>query len=48
LVAFPWAIWLLGTALVARREEPRPVVVVMVIVGALNAAIALYRLLAPS
>ena len=48
LETIPWAIWLLGTALVARREGPRPVVVILVVVGALNAAIALYRLVAPS
>ena len=48
LETIPWAVWLLGTAFVARREGPRPVVVILVVAGALNAAIALYRLVAGS
>lgn len=48
LETIPWAIWLLGTAFAARREGPRPLVVILVVAGALNGAIALYRLLVAS
>jgi hypothetical protein len=46
LEAIPAAVWLLGTASAARREGPRSVFVILLIVGVLNAAIALYRLVA--
>jgi hypothetical protein len=46
LETIPWAVWLLGSAFAARREGPRPLVVILVVAGALNGAIALYRLVA--
>jgi len=48
LETIPWAVWLLGTAFAARREGPRPVVVILAVAGTLTAAIALYRLVAAS
>ena len=44
LETIPWAVWLLGTAVVMRRQGPRLVFVILLVAGALNAAIALYRL----
>jgi hypothetical protein len=44
LETIPWGVWLLGTAFAARREGPRPLVVILVVAGALIGAIALYRL----
>jgi len=44
LETIPWAIWLLGTAVVMRRQGPGVVFVILLVAGALNAAIALYRL----
>jgi hypothetical protein len=46
LEAIPAAVWLLGTASAARRDGPRSVFVILLILGVLNAAIALYRLAA--
>jgi len=46
LETIPWAIWLLGNAFAARREGPRLLVLILVVAGVLNAAIALYRLVA--
>jgi hypothetical protein len=45
LETIPWAVWLLGTAFVVRRQGPRLLFVILLVAGALNAAIALYRLL---
>ncbi|MDQ6882967.1 MAG: hypothetical protein M3077_01840 [Candidatus Dormibacteraeota bacterium] len=44
LETIPAAIWLLGTAWLARRDGPRGVFVTVLIVGVINAAIAIYRL----
>ena len=44
LETIPWAVWLLGTAFAARREGPRLLVLILVVAGVLNAAIAVYRL----
>jgi hypothetical protein len=44
LETIPATVWLLGTASAARRDGPRPVIVILVAVGVVNAAIALYRL----
>lgn len=46
LEAIPAAVWLLGTASAARREGSRSVFVILLVLGVLNAAIALYRLVA--
>jgi hypothetical protein len=46
LETIPAAIWLLGTASAARREGPRSVFVILLVIGLINAAIALYRLVA--
>jgi hypothetical protein len=46
LETIPAAIWLLGTATVARREGPRSVFVVLLVLGVINGAIALFRLIA--
>lgn len=40
-------VWLLGTAAAVRREASRPVILVLVVIGALTGAIALYRLAVP-
>jgi hypothetical protein len=48
LETIPAAVWLLGTASAARREGPRSVFVILVILGTVNGAIALYRLLVGS
>jgi len=40
----PAALWLLGTASAARQKGPQSVFVILVILGAINAVIALYRL----
>ncbi len=45
LETIPAAVWLLGTAWVSRREGPRSVFVIVLIVGIINAAIAIYRLI---
>jgi hypothetical protein len=44
LETIPAAVWLLGTASAARREGPRSVFVILLVIGLINAAIALYRL----
>lgn len=44
LETIPATVWLLGTAIAARRERPRSVFVILVVLGGINAAIALYRL----
>jgi hypothetical protein len=44
LETIPASVWLLGTAVAAKREGPRPVFVLLLAIGAVNAAIALYRL----
>jgi hypothetical protein len=44
LETIPASVWLLGTAVAAKREGPRPVFVVLLAAGVVNAAIALYRL----
>jgi hypothetical protein len=46
LETIPAAVWLLGTASAARREGPRSVFVILVVIGLINTAIALYRLVA--
>jgi hypothetical protein len=46
LETIPATVWLLGTASAARRAGPRSVLVVLLVVGIINAAIALYRLVA--
>jgi hypothetical protein len=46
LETIPAAVWLLGTASAARREGPRSVFVILLVIGLINAVIALYRLLA--
>ena len=46
LETIPATVWLLGTAFVARREGPRSVVVILLVLGVVNGAIALYRLVA--
>ena len=46
LETIPATVWLLGTALAARREAPRSVFVILVVVGVINGTIAVYRLLA--
>jgi hypothetical protein len=44
LETIPATVWLLGNAATARREGPRSVFVILIVLGAFNAAIALYRL----
>jgi hypothetical protein len=46
LETIPAAVWLLGTASAARRQGPRSVFVILLVIGLINAAIALYRLVA--
>ena len=46
LETIPATVWLLGNASSARREGPRPVFVILLVLGVVNAAIALYRLVA--
>jgi hypothetical protein len=46
LETLPAAVWLLGNAAAARRQGPRSVFVILLVLGAVNAAIALYRLVA--
>ena len=46
LETIPAAVWLLGTAAAAKREGPRAVFMILLLLGAVNAAIALYRLVA--
>ncbi|GAC1328936.1 MAG: hypothetical protein NVSMB13_16320 [Mycobacteriales bacterium] len=48
LETIPAAVWLLGTASAARRQGPRSVFVILLVLGALNALSALYRLVTPS
>lgn len=45
LETIPAAIWLLGMASAVRREGPRSLFVILLVIGLVNAAIALYRLL---
>ena len=44
LETIPAAIWLLGTAAAARHEGRRPVVLTLLLLGIINAALGLYRL----
>ncbi|MDQ6876910.1 MAG: hypothetical protein M3082_04280 [Candidatus Dormibacteraeota bacterium] len=46
LETIPAAIWLLGTASAARREGPRSLLAILIILGVINGAIALFRLIA--
>jgi len=46
LETIPAAVWLLGTASAARREGPRTIFLILLLIGLLNAVIALYRLTA--
>jgi hypothetical protein len=46
LETIPATVWLLGNASAARREGPRSVFVILVVLGVINGAIALYRLVA--
>ena len=46
LETIPATIWLLGNASAARREGPRSVFVILVVLGVINGAIAIYRLVA--
>jgi hypothetical protein len=46
LETIPATVWLLGTASAARREGPRSVFLILVVLGVINGAIALYRLTA--
>ena len=46
LETIPAAIWLLGSASAARREGPRSAFAILLVIGLINAAIALYRLVA--
>jgi hypothetical protein len=46
LEAFPLTVWLLGTAYAARREGPRSVFGILLILGVVVGAIAIYRLAA--
>jgi hypothetical protein len=48
LETIPAAVWLLGSASAARREGPRLVFLILLVVGLINGAIALYRLVTPS
>jgi hypothetical protein len=43
LETIPVAVWLLGTASAARREGPRSVYLILLVLGIVVAAIALYR-----
>lgn len=45
LETIPAAVWLLGIAWVSRREGPRSVFVIVLVLGIINAAIATYRLI---
>ena len=44
LETIPATVWLLGTAFTARREGPRSVFVILLVLGMVNGAIAVYRL----
>lgn len=46
LEAFPLTVWLLGTASAARREGPRSVYWILLVLGVVIGALALYRLVA--
>jgi hypothetical protein len=46
LEAFPLTVWLLGTAYAARREGPRSVFVVLLVLGVMIGTLAVYRLVA--
>jgi hypothetical protein len=46
LETIPATVWLLGNASAARREGPRSVFVILVVLGVVNGAIAIYRLVA--
>jgi len=46
LGASPAAVWLLGTASVARRQGPRSVFVMLLVAGVINGAIAFCRVVA--
>jgi hypothetical protein len=46
LETIPAAVWLLGTAAAARRVGPRSVFLILLVLGIINGAIALYRLVA--
>jgi hypothetical protein len=46
LETIPAAVWLLGNAALARLRGPRWLFIVLVVIGVINAAIAVYRLAA--
>ena len=46
LEASPLTVWLLGTASIARRNGPRSVFLILLVLGVVIGAIALYRLVA--
>jgi hypothetical protein len=46
LETIPAAVWLLGIASAARRDGPQSVFVIVLVLGVINAAIAVYRLAA--
>jgi hypothetical protein len=46
LETIPATVWLLGVASAARREGPKPLFLILVGLGVVNGAIALYRLIA--
>ncbi|MDQ6650798.1 MAG: hypothetical protein M3Z02_11895 [Actinomycetota bacterium] len=48
LETIPAAVWLLGTASAARRQGPRSVFVILLVLGSINAVLALYRLVTPN
>jgi hypothetical protein len=48
LETIPATVWLLGNALAARRHGPRAAFLILLVLGVINGAIALYRLIAPS
>ena len=48
LEAFPLTVWLLGTAYAARREGQRPVFCILLVLGVVIGATAVYRLTAGS
>jgi hypothetical protein len=44
LEAFPLTVWLLGTASAARRDGPRSVFVILLVLGVVIGSLAIYRL----
>src|ERR1700682_2811501 len=47
LETIPATVWLLGVASAARREGPRSVFLILIVLGLINGTIAVYRLVAP-